>query len=418
MGVLAFTFVLTVITYLDRVCISAAAPFIMKDLDLSVLQMSVVFSAFSLAYALLEVPSGWLGDVYGPRRVLARIVLWWSAFTMLTAAARGYASLVIIRFLFGAGEAGAFPNITRSFATWFPAHERGTANGVMFLGSRIGGMLSTPISLLLIAAWGWRLSFVAIGSIGIVWAVAWSVWYRDRPSEHAGVSPEELAWIQQDSQAAAPATTATTTPWRTLFTSRNLQMICLRHFTYGYGQYFYMTWLPTYLITELHFTLLRSGLFASLPFVLAGIANVVGGWLTDRLARAYGLRVARCWLGSASFLAAALIVIGSVMASDPAVKATLLALGLAAVDLALPACWAVCADVGKDHVGVISGCMNTFSQTGGLLAPLVVGFAVEYWQSWTFPFYVMALIYVVGAVAWLRIHPERPIVVPPTLVAV
>src|SRR5919201_4225400 len=149
--VLAFAFLLAVITYLDRICISAAAPFIMEDLHLTVLQMSVVFSAFTLAYSLFEIPSGWLGDVRGPRRVLTRIVLWWSAFTMLTGAAGGFGSLVSIRFLFGAGEAGAFPNIARSFSRWFPPRQRGRPNGVMFLGSRIGGMLSAPIALLLVA---------------------------------------------------------------------------------------------------------------------------------------------------------------------------------------------------------------------------------------------------------------------------
>src|SRR5438067_7671696 len=159
--VLTFAFLLAVITYLDRICISAAAPFMMEELHLTVLQMSAVFSAFTLAYSLFEIPSGWLGDTRGPRRVLTRIVLWWSAFTMLTAAARGYAPLVAIRFLFGAGEAGAFPNIARSFSKWFPPRERGRANGVMFLGSRIGGMLSAPIALLLVARWGWRPSFGA-----------------------------------------------------------------------------------------------------------------------------------------------------------------------------------------------------------------------------------------------------------------
>src|SRR5216117_3084192 len=139
--VLGFAFLLAVVTYLDRICISAAAPFMMEDLHLTVLEMSAVFSAFTLAYSIFEIPSGWLGDTKGPRRVLTRIVLWWSAFTMLTAAARGFASLVAIRFLFGAGEAGAFPNIARSFSRWFPRRERGTANGVLFLGSRIGGML-------------------------------------------------------------------------------------------------------------------------------------------------------------------------------------------------------------------------------------------------------------------------------------
>src|SRR5262245_7332114 len=171
--VLGFAFLLAVVTYLDRVCISAAAPAIMEELHLSVLQMSVVFSAFTLAYSLFEIPSGWLGDVVGPRKVLTRIVLWWSAFTMLTGAAFGYRSLVATRFLFGAGEAGAFPNMSRSLSRWFPMRERGKANGVMFFGSRVGGMLSTPVALLLINRWGWRESFVIVGAIGLVWAAAW-----------------------------------------------------------------------------------------------------------------------------------------------------------------------------------------------------------------------------------------------------
>src|SRR5260370_40167147 len=189
--VLAFAFFLAVVTYLDRICIAAAAPFIMKDLHLTVLQMSAVFSPFTLAYSLFEIPSGWLGDVKGPRRVLTRIVLWWSACTMLTGAARGFQSLLTIRFLFGAGEAGAFPNIARSFSRWFPIRERGRANGVMFLGTRVGGMLSAPVALLIVAQWGWRTSFVIFGTLGVVWAAAWFVWYRDRPEDHPGVTAEE-----------------------------------------------------------------------------------------------------------------------------------------------------------------------------------------------------------------------------------
>src|SRR2546427_7457574 len=161
--VLTFAFLLAVVTYLDRICISAAAPFIMEDLHLTVLQMSAVFSAFTLTYSLFEIPSGWLGDTRGPRRVLTRIVLWWSAFTMLTGAARGFHSLLSIRFLFGAGEAGAFPNMLRAFSRWFPRRERGTANGVLFLRSRTGGMLSAPIALLLIGRWGWRARLLVFG---------------------------------------------------------------------------------------------------------------------------------------------------------------------------------------------------------------------------------------------------------------
>src|SRR5207247_6278370 len=195
-GVLYFSFALAVITYLDRVCISAAAPLMMQDLGLSVVQMSVVFSSFTLAYSLFEVPTGWMGDVVGPRKVLTRIVLWWSGFTMLTGGAWNYLSLALIRFLFGAGEAGAFPNAARSFSRWFPPGERGRAHGILFLGSRLGGASAPALALLMIRLWGWRESFVLFGSIGIMWAVAWYRWYRDEPSEHPAVSPQELALIR------------------------------------------------------------------------------------------------------------------------------------------------------------------------------------------------------------------------------
>jgi len=414
--VLGFAFALAVVTYLDRICISAAAPYIMRDLGLTVLQMSVVFSAFTLSYSLFEVPSGWLGDVRGPRRVLTRIVVWWSGFTMLTAAARGYQSLVAIRFLFGAGEAGAFPNVARSFSRWFPLRERGRANGVMFLGSRVGGMLSAPVALIIVARWGWRASFVVFGAIGGVWAAAWYAWYRDAPDEHPDVNAEELAWIRQDRGHDADArggdrALAHETPWRALLASRNLYAICGMYFAFGYGLYFYFTWLPTYLISVLGFSVLGGGLFASLPFLLAGIADVAGGWLSDRLARAHGLRVGRCYLGCAAFTTCAALVFASTLALPAIAKAVLLAFALASADLALGACWAVPIDVAPDHAGVVSGCMNTLGNLGGLLGPLVVGIAVDRWHSWTFPFYVTAAIYASGALAWLAIDPTRPIAV-------
>ena len=282
---LGFAFLLAVITYLDRICISAAAPFIMDDLHLTVVQMSLVFSAFTLAYSLFEVPSGWLGDVSGPRRVLTRIVLWWSAFTMLTGAARGLSSLVAIRFLFGAGEAGAFPNIARSFSRWFPLRERGQANGVMFLGSRVGGMLSAPLALLLIRRWGWRGSFVTFGSVGLVWAAAWYAWYRDRPADHPAVNAEELAWIQQDGARHPDAGIRSRRGARCL-TSRNLYAICAMYFAFGYGLYFYFTWLPTYLIRELRLLAARrrrSSRRCRSCSPASRMSSAAG--LTDRLAR-------------------------------------------------------------------------------------------------------------------------------------
>src|SRR5215471_17809842 len=199
--VLWFAFLLAFVTYLDRVCISAAARDISNELHLTTTQLGVALSAFALAYALFEIPSGWLADVIGPRKVLTRIVLWWSAFTMLTGAATGYVSLVVIRFLFGAGEAGALPGASNCIARWFPRSERGKANGVLLFGTRVGGMVSVPLVLQIIRIWGWRASFVIVGSVGLVWAAAWYAWYRDSPTSHPSVSASELAWIEQDTVA-------------------------------------------------------------------------------------------------------------------------------------------------------------------------------------------------------------------------
>jgi sugar phosphate permease len=404
--VLRLAFFLAIVTYLDRVCISIATPFIMEDLGLTLVQMSTVFGAFTLAYSLFEVPSGWLGDVIGPRRVLTRIVLWWSAFTMLTGAAQGLRSLVAIRFLFGAGEAGAFPNAVRSFSQWFPARERGMANGVLFLGSRLGGAITAPLALLLIQQWGWRTSFVIFGAFGIVWAVAWYRSYRDRPSEHPDVGSDELAWIEQDGERVE---SNEPTPWKRLLTSPNLYAICAMYFTFGYGLYFYFTWLPTYLIRELRFSLLAGGFFSSLPFLLAGAANITGGWCTDALARTRGLRTARVTLGCTAFSLCAALILGSILLTAPVAKALLLALALASADFALSACWAVCLDVAPRHAGVVTGFMNTFGNLGGLVGPFVVGLMVDRLGSWTLPLDVTAGVYLAGAVAWLAINPAKRI---------
>ena len=383
----------------------------MTDLGLSMLQMSFVFSAFTLAYSIFEVPTGWMGDVWGPRRVLTRIVAWWSAFTMLTGVAWNYSSLLITRFLFGAGEAGAFPNISRSFSRWFPAVERGRANGVLFLGSRLGGALAPGIAVLFIQSWGWRTSFVVFGAIGIPWALAWFHWYRDEPSAHPGVGPEELAWIRQN-ESSAPATPQTRggVPWKQILVNSNICAICGMYFTFGYGLYFYFTWLPTYLTKALGFGGWAGGVLAGLPFLLAGFADMAGGWLTDRLARSYRLKVARCWLGCVAFSGSAAMLVASTQAHHRLAKAIWLAIALASADLALSACWAVCVDVGKNYAGVITGLMNTFGNLGGVLGPVVVGVVLERGgSSWEIPFYISAGIYAVGAMLWLVIEPTRQV---------
>jgi sugar phosphate permease len=305
----------------------------------------------------------------------------------------------------------------RSFSQWFPARERGMANGVLFFGSRLGGAITAPLALVLIQRWGWRISFVVFGAAGLVWAIAWHRSYRDRPAEHPDVDPEELAWIGNSTPNAQLPTTQETqkaqttepTPWRQLLTSPNLYAICAMYFTFGYGLYFYFTWLPTYLLEELEFSLLQGGFFASLPFLLAGAANLAGGWCTDMLSRTRGLRTARVALGFTAFSTCALLILASILVQAPVAKAVLLALALASADFALSACWAVCLDVAPGHAGVVTGFMNTFGNLGGLVGPIVVGLMVDRLGSWTLPLYVTAGVYFAGALAWLAINPNRRI---------
>src|SRR5215470_9867365 len=285
---LYLTLALSIITFLDRVAISSAALSIRGELRLTAVQMGWVFSAFTFAYAFFEIPSGWLGDVIGPRKVLARIVLWWSAFTMATGLAWNFASLLIARFLFGVGEAGAFPNISRSFARWFPTRERGHAHGVVFMGTRLGGAIAPPLVAWLMKAFGWRQSFFVFGSIGVIWCVCWLTWFRDDPATHPSVNAEELKIIQ----AGTTKTEQRRLTWRELFSS-NLLFICLMYFCNGYTLYFNLTWLPTYLREVRGFSVQQSGNIAGIVLLTGAIMTATGGWLTDRLVKTYGLKIGR-----------------------------------------------------------------------------------------------------------------------------
>lgn len=405
--VVAFCFALSVITYIDRVCISAAAPAITGELRLTRVQMGAVFSAFTLAYALFEVPSGWWGDVAGARRVLTRIVVWWSLFTALTGTAWNFLSLAACRFLFGAGEAGAFPNCTRIFSRWMPATERGIAHGVIFTGSRLGGSLTPYTVVALIAALGWRPTFAVFGALGLVWAAAFYVWFRDNPAEKASVNRAELEQIRGGPESAEPGRPRV--PWRALLASGNLWAICLMYGCMFYGWYFYITWLPTYLQEAHGLSAGRSGLYAGMPLLFGAFGCVLGGLLTDTLVRRHGVKLGRRAVGLTSLLAAGAFLLASVFLRDP--LQVILAISLSAFcnDLALSACWAVCIDTGKAYAGTVSGCMNTFGNLGGTLSPFLVGVFLERFHSWQLPFYVASAFYFLGALFWLRIDPTEPV---------
>jgi MFS transporter, ACS family, glucarate transporter len=406
--VLAFTVMLAAITYLDRVCISLTAPAMMRDLSLSQIEMSFVFSAFTLAYAAFEIPSGWWGDRIGTRKVLTRIVTWWSFFTILTSAAFNYRSLLAIRFLFGAGEAGAWPNAARTFSRWFPATERGTAQGIFFMGAHLGGGLTPLLVTAMLQLMHWRAVFVIFGATGLIWAIAWYRWFRDDPSQHKSVDLRELELITKGRSEQADHSLSGKS-WKQLLTNRSMIGLCLMYFTQSYGFYFYITWLPTYLEKERGFTAARLGLFAGLPLLMSVLADLLGGVTTDRLTNRFGLRIGRCGVGGVSLMLAGLFLIAGTAAGHPLLSVMLIAIGAASSNFLLGASWGTCIDIAGGRAGLVGACMNTAGQIGGMLSPVIAALLFKRFASWGAPLYVAGMLYLFGACCWLLVDPRRPV---------
>jgi MFS family permease len=408
--VLALAVAMAGITYLDRVCIAQTAFDIKRDLRLSDRQMGFVFSAFTLAYALFEIPSGAWGDRVGTRRVLTRIVAWWSGFTIATAATFNYASLLTVRFLFGMGEAGAFPNASKTFSRWFPVNERGTAQGIFFAGAHLGGGLTPLLVSACLVIMPWRLVFVVFGAIGFVWALAWYRWFRDDPADHPAVSRAERVLIEEGRKQEPPHHFRFAVVGRVL-TDRNMLALCLMYFTQSYGFYFNLTWLPTYIKEVLHgYSPALQGLLAGLPLILSAVADLVGGLATDRLSRRFGLRIGRCGIGGIALLTAGMAIIAAALADQPLLAALLIALAGAADSFLLGAAWGTCIDIAGPHAGMVTGAMNTAGQVGGFLSPIVLAqFLGHSPRDWITPMFIIGGLYLGGAVCWLFVDPRRPI---------
>jgi ACS family glucarate transporter-like MFS transporter len=411
--VIVFAVALAVVTYIDRVSISFAAQFISVDLGLDSRQMGAVFTAFGWAYALFEIPGGYLGDRIGPRSVLMRIVLWWSFFTAATGWAWSFGSLVVTRFLFGAGEAGCFPNLTKMFTTWLPEKERVRAQGITWLSARWGGAF-TP----LLVAWvmnrvGWRHSFEIFGGLGVIWAIVFYRWYRNDPRQNPHLNAAEREML---SKSAANASGHGDVPWARFLASRQVWMICLQYFCLSYGWYFYITWFPTYLSKARHLNVQSVAFFSVAPLFMGGIGNPVSVFIANRIVRS-GISVARARriMAYFGFAGASGFLVLSTQVNDP-LMATL-AIGMASFsnDLAMPGAWAACMDVGGAHAGSLSGMMNMTGNIAGAIAPLAIGY-ILYWtdNNWNLTFYLSAAIYLMGIVCWRFLDSVTPLEEEPT----
>jgi ACS family glucarate transporter-like MFS transporter len=405
--VLSFLFLLSIITYIDRVCISVAGPEMQRDLSITPEMWGWVTGVFAISYAAFEIPTGALGDRIGPRRVLTRIVVWWSAFTSLTGVVSNYFLLLLTRFMFGAGEAGAYPNSSASISRWFPATERARATGVVWMASRVGGALSPILVVPIQQAYGWRMSFYLFGIMGVVWAVAWYWWFRDHPSEKPGVTRAEIEEI--GAGGAKPSHRGL--PWGQVLRQGNLWWIMLMYHTYCWGSYFYLSWLHTFLAKGRGFDSGDLLKYSWLPFAFGGTANLLGGYVSDVLVKRVGLTWGRRACGMIGLGASAIFILCTTFTDNKILSVVFLALGYAGSDFMLPVAWAVCLDVGKKYAGAVSGAMNTAGQVGSFLTSVAFGKIVAvYGRNYDAPLYPMAAMTAVSALLWLKIKPHQPLV--------
>jgi len=405
--VLGMLFLVSIITYLDRIAISAAAPRISGELGLTPSQMGWVFSAFVFSYGLFEIPSGWMGDRFGPRVTLARIVVWWSAFTAATGAVRSFPALLVCRFLFGAGEAGAYPNCAATISRWFPFGERARAQGMVWTASRLGAAIAPLTVIPMQKALGWRAVFFIFGVLGVFWAVAWYRWVRDHPRDMPGVSPEELAAIG----GGAPGTHVSL-DWRVALGSGNLWMVMLMYHTYCYAAYWFFSWMPTYLVKAKGIEAFAT--YAAVPYLMGALANLAGGWSSDRAAARFGVKWGRRSIGVFSMASAGGLMLLSLAIQNQTLALAALALSFAVSDFMLPNCWAVCLDIGKRYAGTVTGAMNMAGQMGAFIAAAAYGGLVEQ-HGWNVPLAGLAVLSLVSALFWLRIDATRVLVPEPAL---
>jgi MFS family permease len=403
--ILTMLVILGMVTFLDRINISVAGSSIMHDLNLSPSEWGWVQSAFILSYGLMQIPMGALGDRFGHRKILAAIVLWWSAFTAFTGLAGGLASLLVIRFMFGIGEAGSSPCSTGVISRWFEKGEVGKAQGYVWAASRMGGAL-TPFVVIPVMMWvGWRAAFYLLGALGVIWAVVWYVWYRDR-GERKEVRGERIVQTQSTSEADTSLTS------HLLFLTSNMQfwLICGMYFFYAFGSWFFFSWFPTFMELGRGFDKTELTYAVAVPFIMSMIGNIAGGHLTDKLTNRYGIKVGRKALGSTSLAVSAVCMFLAAFIPGKMAVFVFLSLCFGIFDLMLPSAWALCIDLGKHHAGTLSGAMNTAGNIGGFCCGILFGELVQQSGNYNLPLYMIAVMLIVSAVLFAFINPEKPII--------
>ena len=406
-GVLALLCVVSMITFLDRLAIAVAEPGIRADLKLSPAQWGWVLSAYVLANALFEVPSGALGDRRGQRIELTRIAVWWSAFTAATGWCRGFVQMLGARFLFGVGAAGAYPNAAGVISRWFPRNEHARAQGFVWAASRLGGALAPLLLVPLGRVWGWRSIFWAMGVLGLAWSAVWWLWFRALPDQMPGISAAELAEIDAGRTARAPHSTI---PWSRLLRLPQLRLIALAYFCYAWGSWFFFGWFAVWMVQGAGFSVRQMGIFASFPFAMAMCGNLVGGALSERMVARIGARQAYRLVTAICLTAGAGLLLGMSTVRGHTAIVAMATLAFGVMDLMLPSAWAMCMALGGPFGGTATAVMNTAGNLGGWLCALLFGYVVRDTGSYDLPLRGIAAMVLVAALLFSRVDCSRGLV--------
>lgn len=402
--VLGLLSLLAIITYLDRVCIAVAGPRMQDSLNISPEAWGWVMSVFFISYSAFEIPSGILGDRIGPRRVLTRIVLWWSAFTSLTGAITSYPLLLLVRFCFGMGEAGAYPNIAVVIGRWMPSTRRARAFGVVWMMSQVGGALAPLLVVPIMIHFGWQAAFYLFGAVGVLWCVVWYWWFRDSPAEKPGVTPAEIEEIGRGRTAQVHLGL----PWGVTLRSGNLWRTMAIAACYVYALTFFQSWFQTYLVKGRGFREVALTLSA-LPYLVGAGGNLLGGFTSDWLSHRFGLKAGRRVVGVVGLGVAALSLVATILTQNNTLVLVFLSLVYGGLTFQQPNIAAVCLDIGGRHAGAILGFMNTAANASGALSSVVFGYLVGHFGSYTAPLIPMTVALAAGTVLWLTVDPTKEI---------
>lgn len=409
-------FVLSAVSYLDRVNISIAGGSIVDAYHLSEVQLGKVFSAMLVGYALFQTTGGRMADRFGPRLVLTGAVLCWGVFTALTALVPEHINgalylLLAVRFLLGAGEAAIYPSANQFIARWIPVNERGLANGWIFAGVGAGAGLTPPLITFLMLHYGWRFSFWVCTIIGLVAGGIWFVAARDTPAMHPAVSPSELTVIQSGftlTQSQESSLVRIPAAWSRIISNRSVCAVTASYFCYGYVAWIFFSWFYRYLAKVRGLDLKASAFYSMLPFLAMLAGCLLGGIINDRLTRWRGPRVGRCTLSAFALVLAGLLIAFGIQVDSPRIASLVLAGGAGALYLSQSSFWSVTADIAGASSGSVSGFMNTGNQVGAAITTVLTPWLGTVF-GWTAPFLAAAVVCLVGAACWLVVDPSKPL---------